>query len=295
MLFPPDCLSKETNMVERIQAPAEVRREVAAWRRDGLSVGFVPTMGALHEGHLSLIRASAAECDRTVLSIYVNPTQFAPGEDLDSYPRRLDEDCRIAEEAGAGLVFCPSDDVMYGEGFATYVVQEGITQVLEGEFRPTHFRGVLTIVCKLLNIVAPDRAYFGRKDFQQTVVVRRMVEDLNIPVEVRVMPTVREADGLAMSSRNAYLSGEERGQALCLHRALTAARELYAKGERNGDALRAAMREAIASAPLADPDYVDVVHGRTLEPLNDVGDGAVAVLAVRIGNTRLIDNMELAH
>jgi pantoate--beta-alanine ligase len=173
------------------------------------------------------------------------------------------------------------------------VVQEGITQVLEGEFRPTHFRGVLTIVCKLLNVVAPDRAYFGRKDFQQTVVVRRMVEDLNMPVEVRVMPTMREPDGLAMSSRNAYLNEEERRQALCLHRALMAVRELYAAGERNGDALCRAMQDEIAVAPLARADYMEVVDGRTLEPLPEVRTGAVAVLAVRVGGTRLIDNMRL--
>jgi pantoate--beta-alanine ligase len=281
-------------MVQRVEEPGDVRRTVAAWKREGLSVGFVPTMGALHEGHLSLIRASAAECDRTVLSIYVNPTQFAAGEDLDKYPRRLQEDCRIAEEAGASLVFCPSDAVMYGEGFATYVVQEGLTRVLEGASRPTHFRGVLTVVCKLFNIVAADRAYFGRKDFQQTVVVRRMVADLNMPVQVRVMPTVREPDGLAKSSRNAYLSDEERRQAACLHRALLAARRLYSGGERSGEALRGAMHDEIAAAPAARPDYVEVVDARTLEPVTEAGDGAVVVLAVRFGRTRLIDNMGLA-
>ncbi len=252
--------------LQRVHTPDEARDAVRAWQREGLSVGFVPTMGALHEGHLSLLRASAAECDRTVVSIYVNPTQFAPTEDLEQYPRPLDEDCRLAVGAGADLCFCPSDAVMYPDGFATYVVQEGLTGVLEGAFRPTHFRGVLTIVCKLFHAVPADRAYFGQKDFQQTVVVRRMVRDLGMPVEVRVMPTVREPDGLAMSSRNAYLGAEERRQALCLSKALGEARRLYGEGRTDADALREAMRRIIADAPLARPDYVEIVDRDTLEP-----------------------------
>ncbi len=276
--------------LQRTHTPREARDTVRAWQREGLSVGFVPTMGALHAGHLSLLRASAVECDRTVISIYVNPTQFAPTEDLEKYPRRLEEDCRLAEEAGADLAFCPSDAVMYPDGFATYVVQEGLTGVLEGASRPTHFRGVLTVVCKLLHAVPADRAYFGRKDFQQTVVVRRMVRDLDMAVEVRVMPTVREPDGLAMSSRNAYLGAEERRQALCLHRALGDALRLYADGRRDADDLRDAMRRRIAEAPLARPDYAEIVDRETLEPLRTVSEHAVAVLAVRIGKTRLIDN-----
>jgi pantoate--beta-alanine ligase len=279
--------------LKRTSEPEEVRSAVRGWQSEGLIVGLVPTMGALHEGHLSLVRASVAECDRTVVSIYVNPTQFGPGEDLEAYPRRLEEDCRIAREQGVDLAFCPSDRDMYVADHATYVVQEGLTETLEGEFRPTHFRGVLTVVCKLFNIAPADRAYFGHKDFQQTVVVRRMVGDLKMPIEVRVMPTVREPDGLAMSSRNAYLSGEEREQALCLHRALTEARRLYEGGMTDADALRLAMRGVIAGAPLARPDYVEVVDCETLEPLTDATDRAVAVLAVRIGTTRLIDNMPL--
>jgi len=276
--------------LQRACTPSEARDVVRAWQREGLRVGFVPTMGALHEGHLSLLRASAAECDRTVISIYVNPTQFAPTEDLAKYPRRLDADCRAAAEAGADLCFCPSDAVMYPDGFATYVVQEGLTGVLEGASRPTHFRGVLTIVCKLLHGVPADRAYFGQKDFQQTVVVRRMVRDLGMPVEVRVMPTVREPDGLAMSSRNAYLNAEERVQALCLSTALKEAQRLYAEGRTDADALREAMRRTIAEAPLARPDYVEIVDRETLEPLQTVTGRAVAVLAVKVGETRLIDN-----
>jgi pantoate--beta-alanine ligase len=277
--------------LQRTTDPDEARRTVQAWQREGLSVGLVPTMGALHEGHLSLVRASAAECDRTVISIYVNPTQFARGEDLDSYPRRLDEDCRLAEAAGADLAFCPTDESMYPNGFCTYVVQEGLTDVLEGASRPTHFRGVLTIVCKLFHCVPAQRAYFGRKDFQQTVVVRQMVRDLDMPVEVRVMPTVREPDGLAMSSRNAYLSAEERRQAVCLHRALTEALRLHREGETDADALRQAMRSVISEAPLAQVDYADIVDSETLAQLQTATDRAVAVLAVRLGETRLIDNI----
>ncbi|MHC4591692.1 MAG: pantoate--beta-alanine ligase [Planctomycetota bacterium] len=277
--------------LERTSNPPEATSAVRAWQADGLSVGLVPTMGALHEGHLSLVRASTAECNRTVLSIYVNPTQFGPGEDLEEYPRRLEEDCRSAEENGVDLVFCPTDVIMYPDGYATYVVQKGLTDVLEGEARPTHFRGVLTVVCKLFHIVPADRAYFGHKDFQQTVVLRHMVRDLNMPIEIRVMPTVREPDGLAMSSRNAYLSAEEREQALCLHRSLGEAQRLYADGETDAGAVREAMKRIIAEAPLARPDYIEIVDRETLAPVSQVTDRAVAVLAVRIGEARLIDNV----
>jgi len=280
--------------LQRTGAPDEARDMVNGWKADGLSVGLVPTMGALHEGHLSLIRASAAECDRTVVSIYVNPTQFAPDEDLEKYPRRLERDCRVAAVAGAHLAFCPRDETMYPEGYSTWVSQEGLTEVLEGAHRPTHFRGVLTIVCKLFNCVPADRAYFGQKDFQQTVVVRRMARDLSMPVQIRVMPTVREADGLALSSRNQYLNAEEREQAPCLYRALREAHRLYAGGEADTDALRAAMHRVIAAAPLAEPDYAEIVDRETLDPVETVTDRAVAVLAVRVGETRLIDNHPFA-
>lgn len=281
--------------LKRTTDPDETRSIVRAWQAEGLSDGLVPTMGALHEGHLSLVRASAAECDRTVVSIYVNPTQFGPGEDLEQYPRRPDEDCRLAEERGVDLLFCPTDEVMYPDGYATYVVQEGLTDVLEGKFRPAHFCGVLTVVCKLFNIVPAGRAYFGQKDFQQTVVIRRMVRDLNLPVTVRVLPTVREPDGLAMSSRNAYLNDEERRQALCLHRALAEAQRLYREGVAEAATVRAAMKGIIAEAPLARPDYVEIVDRETLAPVAEVTDCAVAVLAVRIGETRLIDSMPFAQ
>ncbi|MHC4480020.1 MAG: pantoate--beta-alanine ligase [Planctomycetota bacterium] len=276
--------------LSRTADPAQARSTVRGWQAEGLSVGLVPTMGALHEGHLSLVRASVSECDRTAVSIYVNPTQFGPADDLDDYPRRSEEDCRLAERCGVDLVFCPTDRVMYPQGCATYVVQEGLTEVLEGEFRPTHFRGVLTVVCKLFHAVPADRAYFGQKDFQQTVVVQRMVRDLNMPIEIRVMPTVREPDGLAMSSRNEYLSEEEREQALCLHRALSEARRLHCAGERDAAALRSAMERIIGEAPLVRPDYVEIVNRETLAPVREVDERAVAVLAARVGETRLIDN-----
>jgi pantoate--beta-alanine ligase len=279
--------------VRRIMEPDEVRRTVKAWQAEGRRVGFVPTMGALHEGHLSLIRASVAECDRTVLSIYVNPTQFAPTEDLARYPRPVERDCALADGAGADVVFCPADGAMYPDGFATYVTQERLTEVLEGKSRPTHFRGVLTVVCKLLHMVPAERAYFGRKDFQQTVVVRRMVRDLNLPTTICVRPTVREPDGLAMSSRNVYLNAEERAQAVCLVRALRKARALFGGGETDAEALREAMRRILGEAPLARPDYAELVDGDTLEPVAMAGERSVAVLAVRVGSTRLIDNMPL--
>ncbi len=281
--------------LQRIHQPDEARRLVQSWQREGLTVGLVPTMGALHAGHLSLIDASVKECDRTAVSVYVNPTQFAPEEDLEDYPRRLDRDCRVACEHGADMVFCPTDEMMYPEGFCTHVDQEGLTGVLEGAVRPTHFRGVLTVVCKLFNILPADRAYFGQKDFQQTVVIRRMAGDLNMAVDVRVRPTVREEGGLALSSRNEYLNARQREEALCLYRALRRARKLYASGVTGAEEVRKAMRDIIAESPLARPDYADIVDRETLEPVEELTDRAVAVLAVRIGETRLIDNHPLGE
>lgn len=277
--------------LDPVGSPQEVRGQVRRWQQQGLTVGFVPTMGALHEGHLSLVRASAAECDRTVVSVYVNPTQFAPGEDVTEYPRQLERDCQLIGEAGADLVFSPSDDVTYPPGFCTYVVQERLTESLCGAFRPGHFRGVLTIVLKLFHIVPADRAYFGRKDFQQSVVIRRMVADLNVPVEIRVLPTVREADGLAMSSRNAYLTPKLRTQATCLYEALTAAKEGFRTGETRAARLIEAMREVIARRPDARPQYVEIVSPDSLGSISRVTPTSVAALAVFVGEVRLIDNM----
>ena len=273
------------------RSPDGTRGRVRLWQREGLLVGLVPTMGALHEGHLSLVRASVAECDRTVVSIFVNPAQFGPGEDLARYPRRLESDCRLLESAGTDLVFAPTDAAMYPPGFCTYVVQERLIDRLCGAFRPGHFRGVLSVVAKLLNIVPADRAYFGRKDFQQCVVIRRMVEDLNLPVRVRVMPTVRERDGLAMSSRNEHLAPAQREQAVCLYRALTAARQLFQAGERSAQRLIEEMRRVIAACPLARVQYIEIVVPDTLDPVDRVSEGSVAALAVYVGEVRLIDNL----
>lgn len=269
--------------------PDEVRAAKAA--HPGLSWGFVPTMGYLHEGHLSLVRLARAANDRIAASIYVNPAQFAPTEDLASYPRDLERDLALLRAEGVDLVFAPDDASMYPPGFQTAVIVSGITQVLEGASRPTHFQGVTTVVAKLLNIVAPDRVYFGQKDAQQVVVVRRMIADLNIPVEMVVGPTAREPDGLAMSSRNARLSPEQRAAAPVLHRALRRAESALQAGERDGDTLRRQMEAAIAAEPLARLDYASVADPETLQELDQVSGRALLSLAVRFGSVRLIDNV----
>lgn len=255
--------------------------------------GFVPTMGYLHEGHLSLVRRARAENDRVAVSIFVNPTQFGPHEDYARYPRDLERDLRLLEPLGVDLVFIPSVEEMYPPGFQTWVIVEEVSRPLEGASRPGHFRGVATVVAKLFNILQPDRAYFGQKDAQQTVVIRRMVQDLNIPVEIVICPTVREPDGLAMSSRNTYLNPEERRAATVLFRALQAAKARYEAGERDAERLREAMREVIRAEPLARIDYVSVAHPETLQELERVEGPALLSLAVYIGTTRLIDNLML--
>jgi len=256
-------------------------------------LGLVPTMGYLHEGHLSLVRAARGANDIVAVSIFVNPTQFGPSEDLASYPRDQARDLHLLEREGVDAVFAPSREEMYPDGFCTYVTVEGITARLEGASRPTHFRGVTTVVLKLLNIVQPRRAYFGRKDAQQLAVVRRMVRDLDVPVEIAGMPIVREADGLAMSSRNVYLSPDERRGAPVLHRSLRLAEELYASGERDAEAIRARMSALIAGEPLAAVDYISVADGESLDELARVDRPALVSLAVRFGSTRLIDNTTL--
>jgi pantoate--beta-alanine ligase len=255
--------------------------------------GFVPTMGYLHEGHLSLVRRARAENDRVAVSIFVNPTQFGPHEDYARYPRDLERDLRLLEPLGVDLVFVPSVEEMYPPGFQTWVIVEEVSRPLEGASRPGHFRGVATVVAKLFNILQPDRAYFGQKDAQQTVVIRRMVQDLNIPVEIVICPTVREPDGLAMSSRNTYLNPEERRAATVLFQALQAAKARYEAGERDAERLREAMREVIRAEPLARIDYVSVAHPETLQELERVEGPALLSLAVYIGTTRLIDNLML--
>jgi len=263
-------------------------------RRLSGSLGFVPTMGYLHEGHLTLVRRARAENDVVVVSIYVNPAQFGRNEDLDSYPRDLGRDLRLLEDEGVDIVFAPSDAEMYPPGFSSWVDVEVVTECLEGACRPGHFRGVSTVVAKLLNAVQPSMTYFGQKDAQQVVVIQRMVADLNMDLEVVVVPTVREHDGLAMSSRNVYLSRDEREAATVLFRALSLARKLWEEGERDGDRIRDEMTTMIQEEPLARIDYVSVADARTLEELRSLDGPALASMAVRIGGTRLIDNVALA-
>lgn len=253
-------------------------------------LGLVPTMGYLHKGHLSLARRAREECDRVAASIFVNPTQFGPTEDLSKYPRDLDRDLSLLEAAGVDLVWTPDNETIYPPGFSTWVEVEGLTKPLEGAARPGHFRGVTTVVAKLFNVVQPQAAYFGQKDAQQAAVVRKMTRDLNFPVEIVVCPTVREADGLAMSSRNSYLSSEERKSAVVLFRALTAAREAFERGERDAESLRKVMSATLASEPRARTQYVSCADYDTLEELGTVTGKALLSMAVFIGKTRLIDN-----
>jgi pantoate--beta-alanine ligase len=259
---------------------------------EDMSIGFVPTMGALHEGHLSLVRASQAECGLTVVSIYVNPSQFGPKEDYRRYPRNLEKDLDMLGRCGppSPVVFFPNDEEMYPSGFSTWVDVGGVTEPWEGYFRPGHFRGVATVVLKLLNIVVADKAYFGQKDYQQVTVIRRLVEDLDLPVTIRVQPTVRHADGLAMSSRNAYLSPPERQQSRVLWKSLCLARELAEQGERDADRIVERMREIILSVPEARIDYIALADPETLAPVREIRGRTLAAVAVHVGGVRLIDN-----
>jgi len=257
------------------------------------TVGFVPTMGFLHEGHLALVKRARAENSTAIVSIYVNPTQFGPREDFGAYPRDLNRDLELLREGGVDIVFVPSDDEMYPPEFSSWVDVEKVTERLEGASRPGHFRGVATVVAKLFNIVQPTRAYFGQKDAQQVVVIKRMVVDLNMNLEVVVVPTVREGDGLAMSSRNIYLGPKERQAATILFKALTLARQLGRGGEKDAEKIRRQMTSLIQKEPLAQIDYVSIADAETLEELDLLDRPAVASLAVRIGKTRLIDNMPL--
>ena len=257
------------------------------------SAGLVPTMGYLHQGHLALVRKARAENSTVVVSIFVNPTQFGPDEDLRAYPRDLNRDLKLLQGEKADIVFVPSAEEMYPPGFSSRVSVGRVTERLEGASRPGHFRGVATICTKLFNIVQPTRAYFGQKDAQQVVVIKKMVDDLNMNLEIVVVPTIRESDGLAMSSRNTYLNPEERQAATVLFKALTLARQLWQDGEKDADKIREAMTSLIQKEPLAQIDYVSVADANALEELKMIDRPALASLAVRIGNTRLIDNMLL--
>lgn len=267
----------------------EVRKTVKEWKREGLTVGLVPTMGYLHEGHKSLIERAVKENDRVVVSDFVNPTQFAPNEDFESYPRDINADAALCEDAGASIIFNPEADEMYTDAL-TFVDMNKITKVLCGKTRPIHFSGVCTVVSKLFNIVTPDKAYFGEKDAQQLCVIRKMVKDLNFDIEIVGCPIVREADGLAKSSRNTYLSADERKAALCLSRALKLGKEMIKNGETDADAVTAAVTAEIEQEPLAKIDYVEMVDLDTLETLKTVKKPLLCAVAVYIGKTRLIDN-----
>lgn len=257
-------------------------------------VGLVPTMGALHAGHLSLVEHARADCDAVMVSVFVNPTQFGANEDLTRYPRDLPHDLSLLEKAGADVVFTPTPEMMYPPGFQTWVEVGEVTKGLEGERRPGHFRGVATVVAKLFHLFQPQAAYFGQKDAQQVAVIKQMVRDLNFPLEIIVCPTQREADGLAMSSRNAYLKPDQRKAATVLSRALQAAGQAYANGERHPEKLRAAMLAVLQTEPLAEPEYVSAADARSLEELTLPGETPVLLsMAVRVGVTRLIDNILL--
>jgi pantoate--beta-alanine ligase len=263
------------------------RRELAE------PVGLVPTMGFLHEGHLSLVRLAKKECVSVVVSIFVNPTQFGPNEDLESYPRDLERDLALLEAVGVDVVWMPTAELMYPPGYQTWVEVEEMTQPLEGAQRPGHFRGVTTVVAKLFNGVRPDKAYFGQKDAQQTAVIRQMVRDLNFPLQVVVAPIVREPDGLALSSRNSYLDAEQRQAATVLSRALQAAAAAYKEGERDANVIREIMDKTIEGEPLAQAQYVSCADRVTLEELEHITEGALLSMAVYVGKTRLIDNRVL--
>ena len=268
----------------------EVKDQVREWKKQGFSVGLVPTMGYLHEGHQSLVKRAVAENDKVVVSVFVNPIQFAPNEDLETYPRDLEADCALCESTGAAMVFHPEPDEMYGDDFTTFVDMTGVTKELCGKSRPTHFRGVCTVVNKLFNIVTPDKAYFGQKDAQQLAVIRRMVRNLNMNLEVVGCPIIREADGLAKSSRNTYLSAEERKAALVLSKAIFLGEKMIKDGERDGDKVLAAMTQLIESEPLAKIDYVEMVKWDSIEIHHQIDCPVLIAIAVYIGKTRLIDN-----
>lgn len=268
----------------------DVRSQVNEWKKEGLTIGYVPTMGYLHEGHRSLIEAARANNDRVVVSIFVNPMQFAPTEDLESYPRDLEKDAKMCEEVGVDLLFHPEPSEMYADGFCSYVDMNGLTTELCGRTRPTHFRGVQTVVLKFFNIIKPDRAYFGQKDAQQLAVIKRMVADLNVDVEIIGCPIIREDDGLAKSSRNTYLNPDERKAALILSKSLKLGKELIESGETDSKAVIKAISDNINTEPLAKIDYVSVVDFNTITPVEKIEKSVLVAIAVYIGKTRLIDN-----
>lgn len=275
-----------------ISSITELRKHLAACRRSRKTIGFVPTMGALHQGHLSLIKASRRENDMTVLSIFVNPTQFGPKEDLKAYPRPKKQDCRLAREAGCDIVFYPSVKTMYPDGQTTVIDVPGVSEGLCGQRRPGHFRGVATVVAKLFHLVMPDNAYFGRKDYQQVTVIKKMVADLNFPIKIKEVATVREPDGLAMSSRNSYLNQCQRREAVILYQSLRAAKDIVRAGERRASVIRASIRRRISQTS-GRLDYIACVDAKTLKPVTQFKGTCLIAVAVFFGTTRLIDNIVL--
>lgn len=273
-----------------VETIKEVREQVKAWRKEGLTVGLVPTMGYLHEGHKSLIDRAVAENDRVVVSVFVNPMQFGVGEDLESYPRDMERDAALCEKAGASLIFHPEPSEMYPEDFSSFVDMSTLTGGLCGKTRPIHFRGVCTVVSKLFNIVLPDKAYFGQKDAQQLAVIRHMVNDLSYGIEIVGCPIIREEDGLAKSSRNTYLNGDERKAALILSQSLAEGKKALEAGEKDAKKLQSIIIEKIKTEPMAKIDYVEVVDWNNLEPVDTVDGPVLVAMAVYIGKTRLIDN-----
>lgn len=277
-----------------VQEIKELRHMIKKKRSQGLTIGFVPTMGYLHEGHLSLIKTAKDKNQFVIVSVFVNPTQFAPGEDYEKYPRDLQKDHLLAMGAGADVIFHPAVNEMYPNCDTTFVEVEGnLVQKLCGNSRPTHFKGVTTVVNKLLNIVAPDHVYFGQKDAQQCIVIKKMVRDLHMDVNVVVCPIVREADGLAMSSRNIHLMEDERKQALVLFRSLNKAQEAFTEGQRDVEKMKAMIKMIIQESPLALIDYIEILEGTNLENISEIDENAIALVAVKFGNTRLIDNIVL--
>lgn len=276
-----------------ISSIADLRRHIAGERSIPKRIGFVPTMGALHAGHLSLVDASREVCDATVASIFVNPLQFGPNEDYAKYPRQLEDDYAKLAERGVDVIFAPSAELMYPPQSQTVVEVPKLAELWEGPIRPGHFLGVTTVVMKLFQIVQPDTAFFGQKDFQQAAIIRRMVLDLNVPIEVVVCPTIREADGLAMSSRNVYLTPEQRSSAVVLSRALFAVNQLVQQGERQAEPLLQAMQQTFATEPNVQVEYIGIADPQSLQPVSRIEDNAIALVAAKVGTTRLLDNLLL--
>ncbi len=280
----------DAQIIRQLSSPHEVQTTVREAKASGDTIGFVPTMGALHEGHLSLVEASIAECDRTVVSIFVNPTQFGPGEDIEHYPRPLEKDIQLLSERGVWVAFVPAVEEIYPAGFDSYIDVGRIAEPFEGSIRTSHFRGVATVVMKLFQLVPADFAYFGRKDYQQSLVIRKLVEDFHLPVEIKVCPIVRESDGLAMSSRNSYLDAGERQQATALWKSLELAEQQHAAGEQNCAVLEQQMREQLASSGIGQIDYIAFLKDGTMTEVETIEGPTTVALAARVGPARLIDN-----